>query len=265
MATDFLLSWPRIIDISANQTEDIEIIDNQLSHRVRMDVSASYLNTFLTWTRVATSNRPDASWLTPSVLFNAIAGRDVDDLDIAIDLSGNVLNFTSASLAAGFRPDATANKYVIPYVLFRLFRTSAATTTTVPNYTKLVTGSPLLGNTAWANAYALDISNNAGAVDTMFSELLLDTGRFAGLGTETNALYSPESWPGPTVNGNWRIQAGDLIQFTTRFTFAHRIIVKNISTINPDGTTFAPDGEDIPAAIINAGDQFSIRFQLHAV
>jgi len=278
----YVLSWPDVIDISANSGNPIEVIDTQLAHRVRVDVSASVIGPTLDWIRDGSDNaeRPGGVWNVgdptddPASLFRVLADADKTDLDITVNADGEaILDFTTTNLDPFFAfSGGSANDIVIPYVLFRLFGKSSVSHGTVPNYTLLVDGEPLVSSIDWATAYTTSIEASPENVNVMFSELLQDVDRFKDNGVPVSALYSPE-WTGDDVSGStyeqgtvyatnpWRLRKGDIIQFATKFTFANEIRVKNISSINPD----TPVSGDVPAKVISKGESFTIRFQLHVV
>lgn len=273
---NFLLSWPAVIDISANTAGEITVIETNLVHRVIVDVSASTLGDVsglgasLEWYRKTGSTAPYGRWLQPAeFFFSTIAGRPVVDFDPTEDASGNIiLTFTTSELDPNFKR-GTANDLVIPYVLFRLFGTSKVSSATVPNYTKLTTdpNDPLLDSATWINAFNTEIvlTDASGTpADTMFRELLQDVGRFKDASDNPlPALYTVDPWAGTDVSGSgiypgnpWQLHAGDIMQFTTKFTFANSISVKSTSTISPDS---------VPQAIILAGETYYIRYQVRIV
>lgn len=276
-ADNFLLSWPNVIDVSANVTGEITVIETNLVHRVIVDVSASALDDVsglgasLEWYRKTNSTAPYGRWILPAgAFFSTIASRSVVDFDPTEDSDGNiVLTYTTSELDPNFKR-GTANDLVIPYVLFRLFGSSKVSSTTVPNYNKLTTSpvnDPLLRSATWISAFNSQIPTTDAVgtpADTMFRELLQDAGRFKDdSGLPLAALYTVDPWVGADVSGSgvypgnpWKLQAGDIIQFTTKFTFANSISVKSTSTISPDS---------LPQVIIQAGETYYIRYQVRVV
>ena len=272
-ANDYLLQWPSLIDISANRVASIEITDTTLAHRVIVDLSLNDVSGCFGYVRAYNWTDPIGFWRSGTVagLFDKVAARvkkDFDDTD--------ALDFTTTALDANFRRN-TANDFVTPYVLFRLFGDSGVASTTVPNYANLVTNpsnDPLLPSASFTAAFVavirtattgLDVSGATFDANTMFKQLLNDTGRFTNNGTPVVALYSPDPWTGALVSNvgpnAWRLQNGDITQFTVRFTFQNQIRVKGFTSITTDANNTGTPPEST-VKVIPAGETFTIRLQL---
>lgn len=258
--TSVLLEYPNIVDISANKSGAITLATTELTHQVYMDVSAATLNEYFRWERLnGTTGTPSASITDASGLFTALTApalvetlTDADPTNLPADTK---LDFTVANLDAGFRPVYTMNTLVMPYVLFKLFGRSDISAAVLANTTPLTSGNPLLDNTSWANAYVTELTDNSGNIQLMFEQLMQDIGRFDDNKAIQAAIYNV-NYDGPDISGNWNFQSGDIIQFTTRFTFANKIQFSNTNNLVPNPTSLP---------IISPGDQFVINFQLRSI
>lgn len=261
-ATAVLLEYPTIIDISANTRSGIVVPTTDLTHQVYMEVPSALLNAHFKWSRATDSEgAPVAKIDDPAALFAALTApariATLKDLDATNFPVGSKLDFTVGNLDAAFRPGPTMNALVMPWVLYKLFGSSDAKSDLISAPSLLTEDSPLMGNQAWIDAYLAELNANPENIQSMFEQLMNDTGRFDGDAAAKSAIYDTK-YKGEAATGDWKLHEGDIIQFMSRFTFANSISFANTNNL-------ASTPGDSKIQIVSAGDQFVINFQIRPI
>ena len=255
MSTAQTLFWDDVISIDT-VPDAVTLTDTTGFHKVRVEVPLADIQARFGWRRDDGTTRPVGYWKTGEVttLFDLVGNANgVVNLNTKVDLTPTTLNFTSADLDLGFAV-GTANDFVVPYVLDKIFGNSGVMKGVVPSYQLLVDGDPLLSTSDFSAAFSAQIvtsTDGVGAVsyaaNSLFQELLTkDIVRFNG----TDALTISDVWTQGTVTSDslasanpWGLLVGDIIQFTVKFTFASSITSTQGSILG--------------------GETYSINLQLH--
>ena len=248
-----LLQWADVINVSA-VSDDIDVVQTDDLHRVVVEVPLANIQSRLDWVRTQGSFAPIGYWKVGDVssLFFAVGNSS------KVDRDAGELTFTTISLDEEFSNE-TANDFVIPYVLYKLFGKSTTQHESVPNYEALKTDDPLLSSIDFAAEFNTQITQSSIGTDVsgeaankLFKDLIIAASSRFGLTTDDppNPVLSPDPYIASTVKGSangelnpWQLKKDDIIQFTVKFTFANSITVKatNGTTVNSinDGTTYS--------------------------
>jgi len=269
-------------------------------HRVKIEVSKTYLNTIFQWRRSANTSLPlaelipeDLTAVTPSetggkyllkkLIKDSITASGFDDLDKktnGLDFSSSVLTRlqgapTSAAVREVASSTATMNDLVMAYVLFRCFGKSeysgAGEIYNIDDAYNMVTNDQVV------DAIGEKFYNNPEEVQNFLREQLTkDPARYLTSTAPTiAALFDPNSATGETADtvGQMEWLTDDVIEIPVRLVFTAPVSVASISDDNlyatgADQTANVIEGEAstwTAAVAPKAGNVLAFRLQLTVV
>jgi hypothetical protein len=258
--------------------QDVNLVDfDGYGHRVQVTVDRSKLQAALSWSRAMGSARPVGHFADASGELEAAIVAALNSSYSDTDAVSEKLSFSSAILDsntdARIRKDGavSANDLMMAYVLYKVYGSSAASTSEV--VFNLQDAHEMLESSAYANAIIESFEaaellsdasgNEKGAIDAMFRDLLAaDPLRFFDAsGTQVPGLF--ETNADASGSGNWNLVDGDTIEIRTKFTFEHAVTLRTTLDVAQNLTPLPSQAND-ETVFIPAGATLHIRLQLVA-
>jgi hypothetical protein len=271
VATAQLLSYATVVDVSMDQTNDVNLADAEdYGHRVQIEVPKGPLNNYLQWRRTNGQARPVAALntLTENAFKNAIS-EALGTTYVDIDGVNGGLHFGSALLSTNpdprIRKDAaiSANDLPLAYLMYKLYGSSAAPT--LDKIYNLADAYGMLSNVSVATAIVESLkASEGGAVDLMFRDLLASDPKrfFTEDGVSEPGLF--ETKTDITSGGTWKLTEGDVLEIKLKLMFQSKVSRRGVAgrEINVSALSSYPDNQQI---VINPGDYFYVRLQMKLV
>jgi hypothetical protein len=271
-ATAQLLSYANIVDVSLDQTNDVNLADAEdYGHRLVVDVDIGAVNSYLRWKREVGSARPvadldaDKAGIFKAALEAALSAgyTDIDGVTDGLHF-GSALLSTNADArirAAG----VSANDLPMAYILYKLYGKSAATT--LDHVFNLGDAHAMLLNSTVATAVVQSFKDQvSGSMDAMFRDLLAsDPHRFFdAAGVPAAGLF--ETKTDVAGAGAWKITEEDKLEVKLKLTFGSPVTRRGVAggEINVSGPENAAGAQNNQQTMIAEGDYFYVRLQLRA-
>ena len=224
IATPTLLKYAEVVDVDLDQTNDVNFADTEdYGHRVVVEMETSKLNAMLRWVRAVGDARPSAT-IADTAAFRSGLLAGLASTFVDLDGVTGGLHFGTANMDLNsdvrLRLDerTSINDLPMAFVLYKLYGASA--TTTLDKIYNLGDAQGMAFNGPFADAIIASFqSNEAGAVDTMFRDLLAANPNryFDASGVPVTGIF--ESKTDVAGAGTWNIIDDDTLEIKTKFIF----------------------------------------------
>jgi hypothetical protein len=269
LATPQLLSYAEVVDVDMDSTNDVNFADVQdYGHRVVVEVDRAAMDGYLGWQRAPGAARPSAKLITMGeAAFKAAIEAGLAGTHVDIDGVTTGLHYGSANLSTN--PDArlrkngqiSANDLPLAFLLYKLYGSSTATT--LDYVYNIQDAHEMLSNAAVSTAIIESFkSNEAGAVDRMFRDLLAaDPHRFFdSAGVPMPGIF--ETRTDAYGSGTWKSAINDTVEVKLKLVFQSKVTRRGVAGDEHDLS--ASGSQTNEQVLINPGDYFYVRLQLKA-